>query len=96
QRFYTGGAEQQNLEALLGETLAFAISKRIQLAHSLTFYPALTSAGQYNFQTNSGLVFKLTKRFTANIDLIDDYLSNPTPGNHKNNVALTAGLGIVF
>ncbi len=96
QRFYTGGPEQQNAEALLGESLSFALSKRLQLVHSLTFNPLITDLGQYNFQTNSSLIFKLSARFTANLSLVDDYLSNPTPGNHSNNVALTAGLGIVF
>jgi putative salt-induced outer membrane protein YdiY len=96
QKFYTGGPAKQNAEILAGESLAFALTKRIQLTHMLNFYPEVTAAGQYNFQTNSSLVFKLNARFTANLSLVDDYLSNPTPGNHKNNVALTAGLGIVF
>jgi hypothetical protein len=83
-------------EALVGETLGMAITKRIKLAHLLNFYPNLTNTGQYHFDTTTGLAMTLTSRITANINFVDNYLSNPIPGSHKNNVALTLGFGITF
>ncbi|MGH9469690.1 MAG: DUF481 domain-containing protein [Terriglobia bacterium] len=95
-RFYTGGPAQQSAEALAGEKLNVQVSKRIVFSHYLNFYPNLTSTGEYRFDTTSSLGIKLTSRFSANVSLVDLYLSNPTPGNHKNNVAFTTGLGVVF
>ncbi|MGH9327729.1 MAG: DUF481 domain-containing protein [Terriglobia bacterium] len=95
-KFYTGGPATQTAEALAGEKLVVALTKRISLNHYLDFYPNLTQTGQYRFDTTTNLALKLTKRISANVGLIDLYLSNPTPGNHKNNVAFTTGLGITF
>ncbi len=95
-KFYTGGPAMRSGEALVGEKLTVALTKRISFNHYLNFYPNLTNTGQYRFDTTSNLGFKLSSRLTANIGLIDLYLSNPTPGNHENNVAFTAGLGVVF
>lgn len=96
QKFYTGGPATQSLDALFGEKLSIALTKRIQFNHFLNFYPNLTNTGEYHFDTTSALALLLTKRISANIAFVDNYLSNPTPGNHKNNVALTTGLGITF
>ncbi|MGH9375572.1 MAG: DUF481 domain-containing protein [Terriglobia bacterium] len=95
-KFYTGGPAVQSAEALVGETLSVALTKTIHFDHYLNFYPNLSNTGEYRFDTSSSLAFKLFSQFTANVGLIDLYLSNPTPGNHNNNVAFTIGLGYTF
>jgi putative salt-induced outer membrane protein YdiY len=86
----------QYAEALVGETLDMALTKRLHLNHFLNFYPNLTSTGEYYFDTTTGLAMTLTSRLTANVNLVDEYLSNPVSGSDKNNVALTLGVGIKF
>jgi putative salt-induced outer membrane protein YdiY len=86
----------QYAEALVGETLDMALTKRLHLTHLLNFYPNLTSTGQYYFDTTTGLAMTLTSRITGNVNFVDEYLSNPVAGSHKNNVALTLGAGITF
>ncbi|MGH9354628.1 MAG: DUF481 domain-containing protein, partial [Terriglobia bacterium] len=95
-KFYTGGRAVQSAEALLGETLSIALTKNIHFDHYLNFYPNLSNTGEYRFDTSSSLALKLFSQVTANVGLIDLYLSNPTPGNHKNNVAFTTGIGYSF
>ena len=95
-KFYTGGPAVQSAEALLGETLSIALTKNIHFDHYLNFYPNLSNTGEYRFDTSSSLALKLFSQVTANVGLIDLYLSNPTPGNHKNNVAFTTGVGYSF
>lgn len=95
-KFYTGGPALQSAEALAGEKLSVKLTKRIEFDHYFNFYPNLTSTGEYRFDTTSSLALKLSSRFSANVSLVDLYLSNPTPGNHKNNVAFTTGLGVNF
>lgn len=96
EKFYTGGPARQSAEGLLGEKLSIALDARIHLDHYLDFYPNLTDTGEYHFDTATSLSFKLTKRLAANISLVDNYLSNPVPGNHNNNIALTTGVGLTF
>lgn len=95
-KFYTGGPATQSAEALLGERLSTALTKRIALTHDFNFYPNLTNTGQYRFDTTTALAIKLASRFTANIGFVDLYVSNVPAGNHNNNVALTTGLGVTF
>lgn len=96
EKFYTGGPARQSAEGLFGETLSVALGPRIRFDHYLNFYPNFSDAGEYHFDTASSLSFKLTKRLAANISLVDNYLSNPVPGNHNNNIALTTGVGVTF
>lgn len=95
-KFYTGGPATQSAEALIGEKLTTALTKRIALTHDFNFYPNLTNTGEYRFDTTTGLSIKLVSRLTANIGFVDLFLSNPAPGSHKNNVALTTGVGVTF
>lgn len=96
EKFYTGGPARQSAQLLLGERLSFALGPRMHFDHYVNFYPDLSDTGEYHFDTSSSLSFKLTSRLAANISLIDNYLSNPVPGNHSNNVALTTGVGLTF
>ncbi|MGH9360210.1 MAG: DUF481 domain-containing protein [Terriglobia bacterium] len=95
-KFYTGGPATQSAEALLGERLSTALTKRIALTHDFNFYPNLTSTGKYRFDTTTGLSIKLASKFTANIGFVDLYVSSVPAGNHNNNVAFTTGLGVTF
>ncbi|MGH9397677.1 MAG: DUF481 domain-containing protein [Terriglobia bacterium] len=95
-KFYTGGPAKQSAEALLGEKLSTALTKRIALTHDFNFYPNLSDTGEYRFDTTTGLSIRLASRFSANVGFVDLYLSSVPPGNHKNNVALTTGLGVTF
>lgn len=96
EKFYTGGPARQSAELLFGERLSVALGPRIHFDHFADFYPNLSNTGEYHFDTTSSLSFKLISRLAANISLVDNYLSNPEPGNHNNNIALTTGVGLTF
>lgn len=95
EKFFTG-ANDQNAEALGGEKLGIQITKWLRLDHNLNFYPNLSSGGQYRFDTSSTFAAKLSNRFSLNTGVIDLYLSNPPPGNQKNNLTFTTGIGYTF
>jgi putative salt-induced outer membrane protein YdiY len=95
EKFFTGPSDSA-AEALAGEKLGMQITKNVRLDHSLNFYPNLSDTGQYRFDTTTTLSVKLSGKFSLNTNLIDLYLSNPMPGNKKNNVAFTTGLGYTF
>ena len=51
---------------------------------------------EYRFDTTTVLSIKLFNRFSFNTSAIDLYLSNPPPGNEKNNITLSTGIGYTF
>jgi hypothetical protein len=44
----------------------------------------------------AGIATKLNGWMTANVNFLNQYVSQPVPGNKKNNVILTTGLGFTF
>lgn len=95
EKFF-GGTWDQAAEALVGEKLGFQISKRVRLDHDVNFYPNLSNTGQYRFDTATTVSAKLAGKFSLNAGVIDLYLSNPPPGNKKNDVTFTTGIGYTF
>ncbi len=95
EKFFTG-AEDETLDGLVGEKLGEQFSKRIRLDNTFNFYPNFTQGGQYRFDTTTVLSIKISNRFSFNTRAIDLYLSNPPPGNEKNNITLSTGVGYTF
>ncbi len=87
---------QNSAELLTGEKVSAQLTKWLNLEHNLNFYPNLTRGGDYRFDTSTALAVPLTKRLSFSVSFVDFYLSNPLPGNHKNNATLSTGLGIHF
>ncbi|HUZ47679.1 MAG TPA: DUF481 domain-containing protein [Terriglobia bacterium] len=87
---------QNSGEALVGEKITAQLTKWVNFAHHINFYPNLTRAGDYRFDTSTALSIPLTQRLSFSVSFVDFYLSNPLPGNHKNNATLSTGLGIRF
>lgn len=83
-------------EALAGEKITAKLTKWIDVIHNINFYPNLTRTGEYRFDTNTSLAVPLTHRLSFSVSFVDFYLSNPLPGNHKNNATLSTGLGVRF
>jgi putative salt-induced outer membrane protein YdiY len=95
QKFFTG-LSVHTAELLVGETLGEQFTKRIRLDHYLQFYPDLIHTGHYNFNTSTVLSLKLSNKLSVNASAIDLYLSNPPPGNEKNNITVSMGVGYSF
>lgn len=90
------GPSNSSAEALAGEKLGLKVNSRIRLDQALSFYPNLSKRGQYRWDANANLGLKINSRLAVNTGVIDLYLSNPSAGSHKNNVAFTTGLGLTF
>ena len=95
EKFFTG-AQDENLFGLVGETLGEQISKRIRFDQGFNFYPNFTEGGQYRFDTSATLSIKLFNKFSFTTSAIDLFLSNPPPGNERNNITLSTGIGYTF
>jgi putative salt-induced outer membrane protein YdiY len=95
EKFFAG-SYTQSAAALAGERLGMQLTKRTRLDHNLNFYPNLSTGGQYRFDTSTSFSYKLSNRLALNTSAIDLYLSNPPPGNRKNNITFSTGIGYTF
>jgi putative salt-induced outer membrane protein YdiY len=95
EKFFSG-AEDETLDALVGEKFSEQFNKRIRLDQGLNLFPNITQGGEYRFDTSATLSIKISSRFSLTTSAIDLYLSNPPPGNEKNNITLSTGIGYSF
>jgi putative salt-induced outer membrane protein YdiY len=94
-KFDTGELRNE-MEALAGENITWTIMNHLNIAHEFDVYPSLTSAGDYRFNSLTALNAPISKRFSFNISLNDQFLSRPVPGTEQNILILSTGLGISF
>lgn len=90
------GELRNDMEALAGEKVLLTIFKHLNFNHEFDIYPNLTSAGDYRFDTITTLSVPIYHRFSFQISLTDNFLSNPIPGTEHNNLIMSTGLGINF
>ena len=95
ERFFIGPS-LATVEASVGEKLGVQINHYFRFDHTLNFYPGLQRSGQYHGDASANFALKMSRRFTANIGALDQYLSNPSPGSRNNNIAFTTALGYTF
>ena len=90
------GELRNEMEALAGEKVTLTVLKRLNFNHELDVYPSLTSAGDYRFNFMTMLDAPISKRFSLNISLNDQFLSRPVPGTQRNVLILSTGIGVNF
>lgn len=104
---YYNGTTNNLATATLGDELAYKITKTTTFTQNLYYLPSLNQPnyvpgpGQshpdnYRANFSAGIATKLNGYLTANANFLDQYVSQPVPGNKKNNVILTTGLGLTF
>jgi len=104
---YYNGTVNNLATALIGDEFAYKISKNTTFSQNLYYLPSLNQPvyvpgpGQshpsnYRVNFTAGIATKLNGWMTANVNFLDQYVSQPVPGNNKNNVVLTTGLGFTF
>ena len=84
------------MDALVGEKIAWTGYKNLNVAHEFDFYPGLTSAGDYRFDSITALNAPISKHFSFNVSLTDEFLNRPVPGTEGNVLILSTGLGVNF
>ena len=104
---YYNGTVNNLATAILGDEFAYKITKTTTFTQNLYYLPSLNQPvyvpgpGQshpsnYRVNFTAGIATKLNGWMTANVNFLDQYVSQPVPGNKKNNVILTTGLGFTF
>ena len=99
---YYNGTVNNLATGTLGDEFAYKITKTTTFTQNLYYLPSFNNpdpaSGVSNYRVNftAGIATKLNGWLTANANFLDQYVSQPVPGNNKNNVILTTGLGFTF
>jgi len=93
---FASGELRNEMEALAGEKMSLTFLKHLSINHEFDVYPSLTSAGDYRFNSLTALDAPISKLFSFNISVNDQFLSRPVPGTQRNILILSTGLGVNF
>jgi putative salt-induced outer membrane protein YdiY len=84
------------ITATLGDEFAHKLTHSTSITQSLYYLPSLNDTSNYRVNFTFGIATKLNGWMTANANFLDQYVSQPVPGNDKNNILFTTGLGFTF
>lgn len=96
REFFSTGLQRNSAEVVLGDELLHKFNQSVTLSQRLFFYPNITNTGNYRINFDIALVAAINKWLGWNVTFSDRYLSNPIPGNRKNDMIFTTGLRLTF
>lgn len=96
QEFFSNDITRRSAEITVGEEFSYSLTDRTSFNERLTFYPNLTTTGEYRLQFDTGLVTDVFRWMSWNVAFSDRFLSNPVNGREQNDVLLTTGVRLVF
>ena len=93
---YYDGTTNNLVTATLGDEFAHKLTATTSITQNLYYLPSLNDTSNYRVNFSFGIATKLNGWLTANANFLDQYVSQPVPGNKNNNVLFTTGLGFTF
>lgn len=87
---------RHSAELLVGESLGKKIGSRTTIAEQLTFFPNLSSTGDYRINFDANATTKLNSWLNWQITFGDRYISNPPLNLKGNDLLLSTGLRLTF
>lgn len=96
REYFAGGERRSFGEGLLGEELTQKISNNTTLHEKFTFYPNLTSRGDYRIAFDANSATTLRKWLSWQVTISDRLLSNPVNNNQQNDLLISTGFRITF
>lgn len=83
-------------EIVLGESLSTKLSPRTTVSEQVSFFPNLSSVGDYRVTIDANAVTKLKTWLGWQVTFSDRYISNPPLGLKGNDLLLSTGLRLTF
>jgi putative salt-induced outer membrane protein len=94
--YYSNNMNTSYAEIQVGEELLYKFLKLSSIHEKLTFFPNLTDTGNFRMNFDLSTETKLRKWLAWQVAISDRYLSNPLPGNLKNDLIITTGVNIIL
>ena len=83
-------------EVLVGQSLSSKLSPRTTVSEQVSFFPNLSSLGNYRITADANAVTKIKAWLSWQITFGDRYISNPPLGLKGNDLLLSTGLRLTF
>ena len=87
---------RHSAEIVAGETLGTKLGPRTTVSEQLTFFPNLSSVGDYRITLDANASTKLKTWLAWQVTVSDRYISNPPFGLKGNDFLLSTGLRLTF
>ena len=87
---------RRSAEVVAGETLSTKLGARTTVSEQLTFFPNLSSTGDYRITFDANATTKINSWLGWQITFTDRYITNPPLGLKGNDLLLSTGLRVTF
>jgi len=87
---------RHSAEIVLGESLSYKLGQRTKLSEQLTFFPNLSSPGEYRVSFDANATTKLNSWLNWQITFSDRYITDPPLNLKGNDLLLSTGLRLTF
>ena len=96
QAFYSTGVNRRNAALVAGEEFSYQFSNRSSFSEHLQYFSNMGTIGQYRATFDSTMTTRINRWLSWQASFEDRYVSNPIPGNKKNDLLLTTGIRLTY
>lgn len=89
-------SSRHSAEIVVGETLSTKLGPRTTVSEQLSFFPNLSSTGEYRVNFDANATTKLKNWLGWQVTFSDRYITNPPLGLKGNDLLLSTGLRLTF
>ncbi|HTI71819.1 MAG TPA: DUF481 domain-containing protein [Candidatus Limnocylindria bacterium] len=93
---YTTSPSRSLYSVRFGENLTWRITDKMTLTHTLSISPRFDDFSDYRAHGTLSLGYPLSSRITINMNLLDDYDSQPPIGAKNNSLQIQTTIGMTF
>jgi len=94
---YQGATRDRNLVSVrFGEDMTWDPSAKLKIRQTMAFSPNITDFTDFRVHFTLNLAYPLLRRTTLNLNVIDDYDTNPAGGVNNNDLTIQTTLGVSF
>jgi Protein of unknown function, DUF481 len=91
-----GSQSRHSAEIVAGESLSTKLGSRTTVSEQLTFFPNVSSTGDYRVTFDANAVTKINSWLGWQVTFSDRYISNPPLGLKGNDLLLSTGFRLTF
>lgn len=93
---YLAAPDRSFVSLRLGENLSWKPMEKLSLNQRLTFTPNVENLNEYHVRFELGMSYPLFRRITLNVNLIDEFESQPPARVDRNDLQVQSTLGLNF
>ena len=93
---YLSSPDRSYMSLRIGENLTWNVLDKLNVNQRLSISPDVSDFSAYRIRLDLGLSYPLFKRMTINLNVVDEYDSNPPVGVDRNELQIQSTIGITF